>query len=90
MGLFSKECVICGGSAGALSGEKISEGRICGDCADKLNEKLGKENKAVTRDEIADGLQGESLGDGMVHIAKDEIYLGITMQSYRIDFPFIE
>ena len=37
MGLFSKDCVICGGSGGALSSRKLADGHICGDCAKRLS-----------------------------------------------------
>lgn len=37
MGLFSKDCAICGGSGGALSSKKLADGHICGDCVKKLS-----------------------------------------------------
>ncbi len=37
MGLFSKNCAICGGSGGALSSKKLSDGHICGECISKLS-----------------------------------------------------
>lgn len=37
MGLFSKECAICGGKGGALSSKKTADGHICGDCVSKLS-----------------------------------------------------
>lgn len=37
MGLFSKNCAICGDSGGALSSKKLSDGHICGKCISKLS-----------------------------------------------------
>ncbi len=37
MGLFSKDCAICGGSGGALSSKKLADGHICGECISKLS-----------------------------------------------------
>lgn len=37
MGLFSKECAVCGGTADLLSGKKISDGKICKECVEKLS-----------------------------------------------------
>lgn len=37
MGLFSKDCVICGGSGSALSSKKLADGHICGECISKLS-----------------------------------------------------
>ncbi len=37
MGLFSKECIICGGKCGLTSSRKTADGTLCGDCAAKLS-----------------------------------------------------
>lgn len=37
MGLFSKKCSICGEKAGMISGKKLVDGNICGDCINKLS-----------------------------------------------------
>lgn len=37
MGLFKKECSICGGDAGLIKSKKVSDGVICGDCVAKAS-----------------------------------------------------
>ena len=37
MGLFSKDCAVCGGSGGMLSSKKLADGHICGNCIKKLS-----------------------------------------------------
>lgn len=37
MGLFSKDCLLCGKDVGTLSGEKIQDGKVCKDCIEKLS-----------------------------------------------------
>lgn len=37
MGLFSKNCAICGGSGSALSSKKLADGYICSNCISRLS-----------------------------------------------------
>ena len=37
MGLFSKECSICGGDAGLIKSKKLSDGIICSQCMSKVS-----------------------------------------------------
>ncbi len=56
MGLFSKKCSVCGGTAGALSSRKIENGVLCGDCVNKLSpwfDGLRNANEADIRSQIS-------------------------------------
>lgn len=50
MGLFSKNCAICGGSGGALSSKKIADGHICSNCISKLSPWFDDYKKSSSED----------------------------------------
>ena len=50
MGLFSKTCDICGEKAGMISGKKLLDGDICGDCVKKLSPWFHGYNESTVSD----------------------------------------
>ena len=50
MGLFSKNCAICGGSGSALSSKKIADGHICSSCISKLSPWFDDYKKSSSED----------------------------------------